>query len=438
MVKDHQLKICLLGATFDTGNMGVSALTAGLIKLIIRQFPQAEIALLDYGKQKKDYHLFIEQSNVTISLINMRFSKNIFSKNNIAHLIITALFLRVLPFQKMKSKMIGRNQCLRAIREADLIGSISGGDSFSDIYGLARFFYVSLPQLLVLTMKRNLILLPQTLGPFNRKLTRVIAGFLLNRAHMIYARDYIGLTEMNSFIKTNHRNSKLRFCYDVGFVIDPIKPDHMNYGAAFERRKRESIVVGLNISGLLYMGGYSRDNMFQFKLDYRELVFRIIERFGKQENIIVLLIPHVFGTRQNSENDSSICAQVYAELKQEYEEKLFCVQGLYDQNEIKYVIGQCDFFIGSRMHACIAAFSQYIPTVAIAYSKKFIGVMQTIDMESWIADPQNMNIEQIMDLIDQAYHQREITREILQRKIPVIRQTLFSEFKRIILSSVEP
>ena len=41
----------------------------------------------------------------------------------------------------------------------------------------------------------------------------------------------------------------------------------------------------------------------------------------------------------------------------------------YDQHAIKSIIGRCDFFIGSRMHACIAALSQKIPTAAVAIVK---------------------------------------------------------------------
>ena len=47
---------------------------------------------------------------------------------------------------------------------------------------------------------------------------------------------------------------------------------------------------------------------------------------------------------------------------------------------MKYLIGQCDFFVGSRMHSCIAAVSQCVPAVSIAYSDKFIGVMATLGL----------------------------------------------------------
>ena len=89
--KKKNTKICLLGATFSTGNMGVSALTAGTIKCIARYFPNPEITLLDYGKERLYYNFLVDEVSFHITLLNMRFSKKIFLKNNIALLILLSL-----------------------------------------------------------------------------------------------------------------------------------------------------------------------------------------------------------------------------------------------------------------------------------------------------------------------------------------------------------
>ena len=43
------LSVCLLGASFRTSNLGVSALAAGAIKALFVQFPGADLKILDYG-----------------------------------------------------------------------------------------------------------------------------------------------------------------------------------------------------------------------------------------------------------------------------------------------------------------------------------------------------------------------------------------------------
>ena len=380
-------KILLLGATFSTSNMGVGALTAGTIKCVLHQFPGAEIFLLDYGKKKQTYNLQIDNQVIPIQLLNMRFSKKFYLKNNIAVLLLLSLLLKLIPSQKIRNSIISKNLYLKHIYESDIVASIAGGDSFSDIYGIRNFFYVSLPQVLILFMGKKLVLLPQTLGHFKGRLARVLAKYILNRADVVYSRDYTGIEEMRKFLGRRFNTSRIRFCYDVGFALDPVKPDNIDLGDLFEKRTDDSCVVGFNISGLLFMGGYTQDNMFGLKIDYRKLIYTLIDRLMQKKNVMVILVPHVFGSPEHLESDSVICSKIYDELKTKYKDRLFLAQGYYNQNEIKYVIGLCNFFIGSRMHACIAALSQNIPAVTIAYSKKFFGVLQTIGAESLVADP---------------------------------------------------
>ena len=67
----------------------------------------------------------------------------------------------------MRERILASNPWLDALARADIAVAVSGGDSFSDIYGLGRFFYMVLPQWLVLLLDRPLVLLPQTLTVFH-------------------------------------------------------------------------------------------------------------------------------------------------------------------------------------------------------------------------------------------------------------------------------
>ena len=132
----------------------------------------------------------------------------------------------------------------------------------------------------------------------------------------------------------------------------------------------------------------------------------------------------MFGTEPGSESDVLACEQVFAELAQQYGDRLGVVRGELDQCEIKYVIGQCDFFVGSRMHACIAALSQEIPTVTIAYSGKFVGVLNTIGVPSLVADARQLDEEQILAVINAAFDSRERIHSYLARKMPGVKKTI--------------
>jgi polysaccharide pyruvyl transferase WcaK-like protein len=126
---------------------------------------------------------------VTVNLVNMRFSKKFYLKNNIALLILLSWILRIVPFRNIREKIIAGNACLARTREANIVAALSGGDSFSDIYGLGRFLYVALPQLFTLSMGKDLVLLPQTIGPFRTAIARRIAAYIISKSRLVYSRD---------------------------------------------------------------------------------------------------------------------------------------------------------------------------------------------------------------------------------------------------------
>src|SRR5207302_7263774 len=133
-------------------------------------------------------------------------------------------------------------------------------------------------------------------------------------------------------------------------------------------------LVGLNVSGLLNYGGYSGKNMFGLKIDYAAMIRTLLAYLIVEKGARVVLVPHVHGTPGRSgdfEGDQRVCSQLYEEMKYKYPGKLFVVQEIRTTPEIKYVIGHCDLFIGSRMHACIAALSLKVPAVALSYTDEF-------------------------------------------------------------------
>ncbi len=424
------MKVILLGATFATTNMGVGALTAGAIKSILYQYPDAEIKLLDYDRESITYPYLLNRKKVAVQLLNLRFSKKIYLRNHVARLLGTSLLLRLLP-GGARNRLIAKNPYLRQIAEADIVASIAGGDSFSDIYGLGRFIYVTLPQLLTLSMGKQLILLPQTLGPFNKRITRAVSRYILGRSSLIYSRDQEGLEEIKSILPSGYNPENVRFCYDVGFVLEPAPPQTPEMMDLFSRKMEAATLVGLNVSGLLYIGGYTQNNMFGLRMDYREFIFRLIDFLVERKGAHVVLIPHVFGAAEERESDSTVCQQVYEKLRARYPDKIFTVREKYDQGGIKYIIGLCDFFIGSRMHACIAALSQNIPAVAVAYSKKFKGVLKTIGAEALVADPRLMKEDEVFRIIERAYDERDLIRSRLQNTIPEVKERVLGLFREI-------
>ena len=415
------MQICLLGASFDTGNMGVSALAESSIKVILNRWPDAKVTLLGAGLKDSEHHLKLSNRDVRISILHVRFGKNVFQRSHFCVLLLNAMLLKLLPWRKFRNLLSAINPYVKTLTETDKVFDITGGDSFSDIYGMKRFLvWGFLQKWLITQFGRELVLLPQTYGPFKSSITRLMAKCILKRASAVYARDHSGVEYVRDLL--NHSvNGKVRFVPDVAFVLDSREPENTDVGSLSNARTEDSIVIGLNISGLLFNGGYTQENMFGLKTNYSELIYSVVDCLMKDKRLLILLVPHVFAPSKTVEDDPDACLKVYEKLSEKYPGRIFLTRGKYNHNEIKYIIGLCDFFIGSRMHACIAALSQSIPAVGIAYSKKFHGVFESVGLGDCVADAYRCDRDELLSIVESAFERRDETRMCLDKVIPQVK-----------------
>lgn len=419
---ETRMKIGVLGATLETPNLGVSTLATGAVGCILRKFPEAEVFFLDYARMGNTRRVAAAKDWVDVPLVNMRFSKRFWLPNNIVVLLLAAILLRLIPSQGLRRWMFGRNKCLAEIGTANLFAAISGGDSFSDIYGMARFLYIALPQILLILLGKRLILLPQTYGPFRGRCARLVARWIVRHAEQSWCRDRNSLAQLMNVSASHPRWGDRAFGYDMGFAVEPIAPTQLLIEGLPRPYRRDPGLIGVNVSGLLFQGGYTGRNEFGLRSDYRSVMYVLVRAMLEHPETQLLLVPHVLGSDNQGESDLLACEQLYKSLRSHYPDRIGILRGSYSPSEMRYLVGLCGFFIGARMHACIAATAQKIPAVSIAYSDKFLGVMQPIGIDRLVADARRMSYQQILETFESAWESRnEISRE-LERTVPEIQR----------------
>ena len=428
------VRVCLLGASFETGNLGVSALAESSVKCILARWPNAQVTLLGGGREEGEHRLEMYDREVVLQKVPIRFCKNVFLSCHFCVVAFWSVVLRVLPLGAVRSWVARRNSTMAVLLDADLFVDISGGDSFSDIYGMKRLVLGFLTRLLPLILKKDLVMFPQTYGPFKRGVSRYMARYILKRCRRVYSRDRAGLEYVKGLLGKAATDDKVRFSPDVAFVLDPKEPGTLDIGELDHVRTEESVVVGLNVSGLIYYGGYTGKNEFGLKVDYEELVDGIVKCLLAQEETLVLLVPHVIPTgryKGDTENDLAACLDVHNRLSTEYPNRLFVARGQYDQGQAKYIVGMCDFFLGTRMHSCIAALSQCIPAVGVAYSKKFKGVFETVGVEDLVVEMRFADQDEIIAFVENAFRERHAFAGRLEKRVPIVKKQVLALLENI-------
>jgi colanic acid/amylovoran biosynthesis protein len=147
----------------------------------------------------------------------------------------------------------------------------------------------------------------------------------------------------------------------------------------------------------------------------------------------ILFVPHVYGgSPGNVEDDFEVSLRVMQIFSNKYNDRLHILTGNYSEAEIKWAIGKCDFFLGSRMHACIAAVSQNIPTVPIAYSKKFKGVFDSIGLGDMVVDGRYMDVESAVNKAVELYGSSRTSDFHIQEKVHMAKTQILDTFKNIL------
>jgi colanic acid/amylovoran biosynthesis protein len=306
------------------------------------------------------------------------------------------------------------------VRGCDMVLDISAGDSFSDIYGARRFRFNIISKLAVLAALRPLVLSPQTIGPFERSWARIAAKALMRSAKFVVARDSLS----TDYMKTLNINDTLE-ATDVAFRLPYDAPPFLP-----SKKNR----VGLNISGLLFNGGYTQNNMFGLKDDYKVLTRGLLKRFVDMPNCEVHLISHVISDRFQTEDDYRVAQQLALEFP-----GTILAPRFQTPSEAKSYISGLDFFAGSRMHACIAAFSSGVAVVPMAYSRKFAGLFGTLGYKA-ITDCKTQTADEIISIVCDGYVRRDqLKLEVdTSRALAVTKLQVYEEALRNLMSSLKP
>lgn len=261
------------------------------------------------------------------------------------------------PMPSPRAALTGRSPFLAVLRDADLVVDIGEGDSWTDLYGGRRFAFHAGTKLAALALGKPLVLSPQTIGPFTSPWRRRVGDAIMGRARAVFARDTLSADYLNRRGLTCETATFI----DVAFRL-PFTPPARSEGPTR---------IGLNVSGLLYRGGYQGRNDFALTLDYAALTHRLIDHW-LAAGVEVHLIPHVTAPGGNDDDVSLL------DHLRERHPAVIVPPRFTDASGVKSYIAGLDFVVGGRMHVCIAAFSAGVPVVPIAYSRKFNGLFGTL------------------------------------------------------------
>jgi len=452
------LKIFLINCTherlpFDHDKGSVAYFECAL-EIIRRYFPNAELVSAVQFPKKISTQFKIR------SVSKLQPSNRVFSLWNVTNSSLDFLLassMRFLTnvsgwqgFISLRNPLLMRRKKLCAYGGADLIVHL-GLDHYSDNGGFITVCEHSKEIIIASLMAKPVVLFAQSPGPFQSKFSSWLARKAIACADLVVVREDVSL----QILGEAEINGNIKVTADPAFLLSP--PPTVQLEVVFQKEVGSTYTTGVNGTIGLIVSGYNtlslspnKSWVFSFiKELYSAALFALpdilvdkylriskkifdsskytestscsheivglIDFLVEELDVNVLLIPHARGGSMIG--DVEVLEGYQKEAK--HKEKVKVIKGDYSPDEIKGIISKCDLVISTKMHACIAALSQGIPTIAIAWSHKYRGIMRSVGQEEYICN--SIEMQEIIHKVKKAWELRMNIRRELLEKMPHIK-----------------
>lgn len=385
------LQLVLAGAAIGTGNRGVDALARSVLDAVSLEAQGARLTVLDDGWGIRSDSTDRYQG-IDVEFVGVRLSRRWHRPESWAQIRLA---------QVLGARL---NPAAARIKAADAMLDLSAGDSFTDLYGPARLKSVARPKQAALRAGRPLILLPQTYGPFRTPEGRRLAEQIVRSTDLAYSRDPWSHQRLLELAGPDVDAKRLRRGVDVAFALEPRQPrsEVVETIAALP-----GTTAGVNVSGLLWTD--EARERFSLAGGYLGTMIQLVRELINL-GASVLLVSHVGVPSGDGESDITAIERLREGLTASEQGRVTVLPADLDASELKWCISQLDWFVGSRMHATIAALSTMTPALGYAYSDKTQGVFDTCGVSDQVIDARTCTGMEAVRLMLDSFLARNETR----------------------------
>lgn len=417
----------LIIEAYSAANIGSGALVENSVKLLKKQFPNADIEILAQTPESihgltnlPTYHEFI-----SLPLGKSRLFQILWFIKTVTWMLVhglCSLFRQIgvdIPEEYYTVNEHTR-KAIERVRRADIVVSV-GAERINDNFYKAIYF--SLYMLwMVHEYGKFLVLFPQTIGPFHFELSKVVSKYVLNRCDVIYLRDR---KSRDNITALGVDKPVIFDTCDVAVVQNALSRDE-----AFAQLRASSIptekpIVGISVMEWTYIKAEGKSGY----AEYTEAVARVADELINELGVsIVFLATNVLvdGCR---EDDVTAAQKIFAMMQNH--DSAYIISEVYSPSEMKGVMGVMELCVVTRMHACIFSTGISTPTASINYQFKLHEYMKLMGLGDYTIDIDKVNYENLKPLVFRAWEDRALNREKLVRTVADWKQDLYGKMDRL-------
>lgn len=295
----------------------------------------------------------------------------------------------------------GLSSLMRAYASCDLVIAAGGGYLYttSKLNGNVMLLIHLHSFMMGRVLGKPVYLYAQSVGPFAASFQERLTRTALRRVRLIEVRERWTAELLTRW----HLRVPVREAADAAFLVGATAP------RPTIERTEGALLVGMTVRR------WFRDN--QRQEGYERVMAAFIGRLLEHHGAEVVLLPQVT-VPSGHDDDRLVALRVLARAGRPRAARLLDQE--LTAKEIKWLCGQPDLFVGTRMHSNIFALSMTVPVLAIAYQPKTTGILEQLGLEEYALPIDDLTTDRLANLFDRLLRERATIRERLRLALPTI------------------
>lgn len=416
------MKKIVITNAYTWNNKGDAAILLSTIDVLNKIFDKPEVDVLSFTPDldRKKYSFQKTIKNIESNILNPHPYRHTKIGKIVAifKLITKAIYVRF-RMSFFRKSYIGKNKTLKLIDRCDIIlvcgGGFLGGKKFDSFMHLYQIYINTL-------FNKPVYILGTSVEPIHNVIIDKITKSVLKRVDYIFAREEITESYLNSFLGNKHCQIP-----DMAFMLNDGSHKIACHDSQIDKIKREGKkLFGITVRDWNFPNS---NNPEKTKNNYINAVSDAMGQIIEKYDAYFIFIPQVIVPYQS---DIDTAKHIKNTMNVSHQNRFIIKENDWSPYQIRSIIGQMDFFIGTRMHSNIFALSECVPTLAIAYEKKTNGIMATVGMDKYVLDIDEISESQITNKVNLLIDNSNNIKSILRKK----NQELQKEILTVIMEKI--
>lgn len=381
-----------------------------------------EKQLLISQSQEKGFH-FIENilrhprrgkhHNEYSKETNSEFSRMAF--NGLADFIKTWFLLQIANHPKLVSIFYSKKTytTLKTFSETNAIIVKGGGfiHSYGEITSTYLMWYFLFYLRLALKLKKKVVFLPNSFGPFKGFLVKYQIKKVLKKVDLIYAREGISAKSLSELLE-----KEIKIQNDLGFYLK-----NEENKTCEEILKKYNLlnqkIIGLTVRPWRFPGQENANHLYR---NYLQSIRDLVSHALMNEDYKIVLCNQSLGPNAH-EDDRNAIREVMTFFKNN--KRVIWIDENLPCDTLKALYSHFYFFIGTRFHSVIFALTSAVPSIAIGYGgNKAQGIMGDFDLNEYVVQIEKINSEKLIEMFDHAIENYDAIKDSLTNPMNLLQE----------------